>query len=72
MCSMKMFGTGGGVSPGENFAGLLRKVAFPWRNFGVIDSSFTTAAGIVFPEKGQAQLRTNMKLRKKRLAQARP
>ena len=25
-----------------------------WRNFGVISPSFTTAAGIVFPEKGQA------------------
>jgi hypothetical protein len=33
---------------------------FPWRNFGVTVPSFTTAAGIVFPEQGQARLRTRL------------
>ena len=45
---------------GENFAVKKGGEIFPWRNFGVTVPSFTTAAGIVFPEQGQAQLRTRL------------
>ena len=41
---------------GENFAVKKGGEIFPWRNFGVTVPSFTTAAGIVFREQGQAQL----------------
>ena len=61
----------GGGFRGENFAVKKGGEIFPWRNFGVTVPSFTTAAGIVFPERGRARLRMNMKLRKKQLAQAR-
>ena len=45
---------------GENFAVKKGGEIFPWRNFGVTVPSFTTAAGIVFPEQGQARLRTRL------------
>ena len=45
---------------GENFAVKKGGEIFPWRNFGVTVPSFTTAAGIVFREQGQAQLRTRL------------
>ena len=32
----------------------------PWLNFGATVPSFTTAAGIVFPDKAQARLRTRL------------
>ena len=38
---------------GENFAVKKGGEIFPWRNFGVTVPSFTTAAGIVFPEQGR-------------------
>ena len=52
---------------GENFA-TGEILLFFW---GTTVPSFTRAAGIVFPEKGRSRLRTNVKLRKKRLAQGR-
>ena len=57
------FGGGGGdCARGELRGEITSKIfaaktggeSFPWRNFGVTVPSFTTAAGIVFPEKGQA------------------
>ena len=45
---------------GENFAVKEGGEIFPWRNFGVTVPSFTTAAGIVFPEQGQVRLRTRL------------
>ena len=45
---------------GENFAVKKGGENFPWRNFGVTVPSFTTAAGIVFPEQGQARLRMRL------------
>ena len=51
---------GGGEFRGENFAVKKGGEIFPWRNFGVTVPSFTTAAGIVFPEQGQARLRTRL------------
>ena len=45
---------------GENFAVKKGGEIFPWRNFGVTVPSFTTAADIVFPEQGQARLRTRL------------
>ena len=57
-------GGGGGFARGEfrgeNFAVKKGGEIFPWRNFGVTGASFTTAAGIVFPEQGQARLRTRL------------
>ena len=41
---------GGGFRQGRSSRG----------NFGITVPSFTTAAGIVFPEKGQARLRTHL------------
>ena len=45
---------GRGEFRGENFAVKKGGEIFPWSNFGVTVPSFTTAAGIVFPEQGQA------------------
>ena len=45
----------GRISRG-NFAVKKSGEIFPWRNFGVTVPCFTTAAGIVFPEQGQARL----------------
>ena len=45
---------------GENFAVKKGGEIFPWRNFGVTVPSFTTAAGIVFPEQGRVRLRTRL------------
>ena len=56
-CAVFLTG-GGGTLRGEIFAVKKGGERFPWRNFGGIVPSFTTAAGIVFPEKGQALVRT--------------
>ena len=56
-------GGGGGARGefcGENFAVNEGGENFPWRSVGVTIPSFTTAAGIVFPEKRQARLRTHL------------
>ena len=45
---------------GENVAVKKGGEIFPWRNFAVTVPSFTTAAGLVFPEQGQARLRTRL------------